>query len=114
LIGKLKTAVGVMEDKTGIRADGTSYTAVSLGMKIGAAVGVSVGLVIMAAFGYVANTDQTSSGIIGINIAVNLFPAICLALVIIPTLLYPLTPEKNREIRERLIQKNLAASGPSV
>jgi GPH family glycoside/pentoside/hexuronide:cation symporter/probable glucitol transport protein GutA len=107
-------AIDYMEDKTGVRADGTSYTAVSLGTKIASAAGASIGLLIMAAFGYVARAEQTPQSITGINIAVNLFPAICLALTIIPTLLYPLTPEKNREIRERLIQKSFAGTGPAV
>jgi GPH family glycoside/pentoside/hexuronide:cation symporter/probable glucitol transport protein GutA len=107
-------AIDYMEDKTGVRADGTSYTAVSLGMKIGAAAGASIGLMIIAAFGYVANAEQTSSGIMGINIATNLFPAVCLVLTLIPTLLYPLTPEKNQAIRERLISKGSAGSGPAV
>jgi GPH family glycoside/pentoside/hexuronide:cation symporter/probable glucitol transport protein GutA len=107
-------AIDYMEDKTGVRADGTSYTAVSLGTKISSAAGASIGLMILAAFGYVANAEQTSSSITGINIAVNLFPAICLVLTLIPTLLYPLTPEKNQAIRERLISKGSAGSGPAV
>jgi GPH family glycoside/pentoside/hexuronide:cation symporter/probable glucitol transport protein GutA len=107
-------AIDYMEDKTGIRADGTSYTAVSLGTKIASAVGASIGLIIIAAFGYVANAEQTSASITGINIAVNLFPAICLGFTLIPTLLYPLTPEKNREIREKLIQKSSAGTDLTV
>jgi GPH family glycoside/pentoside/hexuronide:cation symporter/probable glucitol transport protein GutA len=99
-------AIDYMEDKTGVRADGTSYTAISLSTKIAGAVGTSTGLLIMAVFGYVANVKQTPSGIMGINIGVNLFPMICFGLSIIPVLLYPLTSEKNREIRERLIQKS--------
>jgi GPH family glycoside/pentoside/hexuronide:cation symporter/probable glucitol transport protein GutA len=103
-----------MEEKTGIRADGTSYTAVSLGTKIASAAGASIGLIIMAGFGYAANQQQTASGMLGINIAANLFPAICIALALIPLALYPLTPEKNAEIRERLIKKGSAGIAPGT
>jgi GPH family glycoside/pentoside/hexuronide:cation symporter/probable glucitol transport protein GutA len=102
-------AIDYMEDKTGVRADGTSYTAVSLSTKIAAAIGVSIGLAIMGAFGYAANADQSAKSIQGIDIAVNLFPAVCFLLTLIPLALYKLTPEKNAEIRERL-QKRVAKS----
>jgi GPH family glycoside/pentoside/hexuronide:cation symporter/probable glucitol transport protein GutA len=98
-------AIDYMEDKTGVRADGTSYTAVSLGTKIASAVGASIGLLIMSTFGYMANAQQTESGIMGISVATNLFPAIFFLLSNIPALIYPLSKEKNREIRERLIKK---------
>lgn len=104
-IALVPDAIDYMEDKTGIRADGTSNTAISLSTKIAAAIGVSIGLAIMGVFGYVANVDQSAKSIQGINIAVNLFPAVCFLLTLIPLALYKLTPEKNAEIRERLQKK---------
>jgi GPH family glycoside/pentoside/hexuronide:cation symporter/probable glucitol transport protein GutA len=101
-------AIDYMEDKTGVRADGTSGTTISLGTKIAAAIGVSIGLAIMGVFGYVANADQNVKSIQGIDIAVNIFPAVCFLLTLIPLGFYKLTPEKNAEIRERL-QKKAAA-----
>jgi GPH family glycoside/pentoside/hexuronide:cation symporter/probable glucitol transport protein GutA len=95
-------AIDYMEDKTDVRADGTSYTAISLSTKIAAAIGVSIGLAIMGIFGYIANAEQSAKSVQGIDIAVNLFPAVCFLLTLIPMVLYKLTPEKNAEIRERL------------
>ncbi|MDR0584040.1 MAG: MFS transporter [Treponema sp.] len=108
VMARVPDAIDYMEDKTGVRADGTSYTAISLSTKIAAAIGVSIGLAIMGAFGYAANMDQSAKSIQGINIAANLFPAACFLLTLIPLVLYKLTPERNAEIRERL-QKKVAA-----
>jgi GPH family glycoside/pentoside/hexuronide:cation symporter/probable glucitol transport protein GutA len=107
-------AIDYMEDKTSVRADGTSYSVVSLSSKIASAIGVSIGLLIMAAFGYSANVPQTESGLLGINIAANFFPAICFLLALIPIALYKLTPEKNAEIRERLQKKAMAKIDKSL
>jgi GPH family glycoside/pentoside/hexuronide:cation symporter/probable glucitol transport protein GutA len=107
-------AIDYMEDKTSVRADGTSYTAISLGTKIAAAIGVAICLAIMGAFGYVANTEQSTRSIMGIDIAVNLFPAICFVLTLIPLALYPLTSEKNAEIRERLQKRAAEKSTESL
>lgn len=93
------------EDKVGVRADGTSYAAVSLGGKLGNAFGVSVGLLIMGATGYVANVDQTPGALAGLNGTVNLYIAALFLLALIPLLLYPLDEKKNAEIRSRLDEK---------
>jgi GPH family glycoside/pentoside/hexuronide:cation symporter/probable glucitol transport protein GutA len=68
----------------------------------------------MGAFGYVANTDQSVKSIQGIDIAVNLFPAVCFLLTLIPLVLYSLTPEKNVEIRKRLQKKAAAKSAEAL
>jgi GPH family glycoside/pentoside/hexuronide:cation symporter/probable glucitol transport protein GutA len=98
-------AIDYADDKMGVRSDGIAYAATSLATKFANAIGASLGLIIMGAFGYVANADQTEQSIIGIKLVVNLMPAIFILLAIIPTLIYPLNPEKNREIRERLQAK---------
>jgi GPH family glycoside/pentoside/hexuronide:cation symporter/probable glucitol transport protein GutA len=107
-------AIDYMEDKTGVRADGTSYTAISLSTKIAAAIGVSIGLAIMGVFGYAANAEQSAKSIHGIDIAVNIFPAVCFLLTLIPLALYKLTPEKNADIRERLQKKVVVKIGESL
>jgi GPH family glycoside/pentoside/hexuronide:cation symporter/probable glucitol transport protein GutA len=105
IISMTPEAIDYMEDKTGIRADGTSYTAISLSTKIAAAIGVAICLAIMAAFGYAANADQSDRSMLGIDLTTNLFPAICFLLTLIPLAFYNLTPVKSAEIRERLQKK---------
>lgn len=104
----LPNVVDYMEDKTGIRADGTSYAAVSLATKFAQAFGGAAGLLIMNAFGYVANAEQTAEAIKGINIAVNLAPAAAFLIALIPVALYPLDEKTNKEIAERLQAKRAA------
>ena len=98
-------AVDYGQDKDSVRSDGIAYAATSLATKFANAVGASLGLIIMGAFGYVPNAEQTELSITGIKLAVNIMPAVFILLAIIPTLMYPLTPEKNAEIRARLQAK---------
>ena len=69
-------SVDYMELKTGIRTDGTAYATYGLATKVGNAIGGSIGVLLLAAFGYVANAEQTVEAMNGINIVVNLIPAI--------------------------------------
>ncbi len=110
LMASVPEAIDYAEDKTGIRADGSSYAVVSLATKFGSAFGVSVGLIIMGAFGYVAHAEQTQEAMTGINVASNLLPAILYLVALIPLFMYPLNSEKNAEIRQRLMAKNSKAN----
>lgn len=105
LMGSVPETIDYAEDKTGVRADGTSYAFVSLATKFGSAFGVSFGLLIMGAFGYIANAQQSVEAIKGINLAVNIGPAVLYLIAIIPILLYPLTEEKSAAVRSRLQEK---------
>ena len=104
-LSMMPECIDYAEDKTGIRADGISYAAVSLGGKLGNALGVSVGLLIMGATGYVANTAQTPQALTGLNATTNLYIAALFLMALIPLALYPLNEKKNAEIRSRLDEK---------
>ena len=69
-------SVDYMELKTGLRTDGTAYATYGLATKFGNAVGGAVGVLLLGLFGYVANAEQTAEALRGINIVVNLLPAI--------------------------------------
>lgn len=98
-------AINYQEDKTGVRSDGTSYATVSLSTKFGSAFGVSGGLLIMGATGYVANAQQTPAALNGINFTVNLIFGILFLCCLIPLQLYPLDEKKNEEILQSLEKK---------
>jgi sugar (glycoside-pentoside-hexuronide) transporter len=95
-------AINYQEVKTGIRSDGISYATVSLSTKLGTAIGVSVGLLIMGATGYMANTKQSTEALQGINLTVNLLFGILFLLCLIPLKLYPLNEKTNLEIQKEL------------
>ena len=98
-------AINYQQDKTGVRADGTSYATVSLSTKFGSAFGVSGALVIMGAMGYVANAQQTPQALGGINLTVNLIFGLMYLLCLIPLYFYPLNEKRSAEIIERLQAK---------
>ena len=98
-------AINYAEERTGIRSDGISYATVSLSTKFGSAFGVSGALLVMAATGYVANTQQTTAALHGINMTTNLIFGIMFLCCLIPLVCYPLNENKNDEILESLTKK---------
>lgn len=71
--------VDFWEEKTGVRQDGSYYATYGLSTKLGNAIGSAVGVLLISAFGYVAGSmEQTSAALSGINLTVNLIPAILL------------------------------------
>ena len=98
-------AINYQEDRTGVRADGTSYATVSLSTKFGSAFGVSGALLVMGAVGYVANAEQTAEALQGINLTVNLVFGILYLVCLIPLALYPLNEKKMDEVVASLDKK---------
>lgn len=101
----LADVIDYTEDKTGIRADGTAYSVYSFGTKLSSALVGSVGVILLAKVGYVANAVQTPLAMQGINMVVNVLPGLCWILALIPLILYNLSEDKNVTIRERLDAK---------
>lgn len=98
--------VDYQQEKTGLRMDGSYYAVYGLSTKLGNAIGSAVGIMIMAAFGYVANAEQTPQALKGINITVNLIPAIIL--IVAAVLLFILWNKTDADfdaIRERNREK---------
>ena len=95
-------SVDYMEEKTGIRTDGTAYATYGLATKVGNAIGGAAGVMIMAAFGYVANAEQTAEALKGINITVNLLPAILFFVSAACCLLWKMSDKDADDIRARL------------
>lgn len=102
MMSMIPDAIDDGEVRKGIRADGTGYAAVSFAQKVGTAVGSAVGIALLGAFGYVANQHQTPGAMQGINVVVNVFPAACFLLSLIPLALYRITEDRNAENRAAL------------
>lgn len=101
-------SVDYMELKTGVRTDGTAYATYGLATKFGNAVGGAFGILIMSAFGYVANAQQTAEALNGINFTVNLLPAILFFLAAATCLLWRMSDKDAEEIRVKLREKHNA------
>lgn len=98
-------SVDYMEYKEGVRTDGTAYATYGLATKIGNAIGGAVGILIMGAFGYVANAQQTEQAMRGINITVNLIPAILYFVAVACCFLWNMSDKDMDDIRAKLIKR---------
>lgn len=104
-------AIDDYEDKYGIRNDGMAFSFQGLGTKIGSAIGNSVCLMIIGAFGYKGGVEMTEHIQFGINFSVNLVPAIVYFIGLIPLLLYKLDkPSYMDGVRARLAAKREKAA----
>ncbi len=95
-------SVDYMELKTGVRTDGTAYATYGLATKLGNALGGALGVLIMAGFGYVANAQQTPEAMRGINITVNLIPAILFLVATALCFLWNMSDKDADDIRAKL------------
>lgn len=102
-------AVDYQDLKTEIRSDGVAYAFYGLATKVGGAFGASIGVILMAAFGYVAGGNITASAQHGINMAANLFPGICFVISgLIPWIFWKMTDKEADQIREKILVRNNA------
>lgn len=95
-------SIDYSEWKFGGRPDGTAFAMQVLGTKIASAVGASLGIFIIGLFGFVAGQPVTPEIARGINISVNLVPAVGFLLAIVPLLFYNIPESKMEEIRKEL------------
>jgi sugar (glycoside-pentoside-hexuronide) transporter len=99
--------VDYADDRTGIRSDGTSYALTSFATKLASAIGGAAGLALLGAFGYVANRPQTPEALGGVDLVVNVLPAVAALLAIVPMCFYRLNEREYAEIRNRLDTRSL-------
>ncbi len=93
------------EYRTGVRNDGVAFAFNGLMSKISAAIAGSIGLMVMAAFGYTNGADLTERALTGINTGVNIVPLAAAAAAIVPMLLFDLNEEKMTVIRQTLKER---------
>ena len=101
-------SVDYMELERGVRTDGTAYATYGLATKLGNAIGGAAGVLVMSAFGYVANAEQTAGALRGINITVNLLPAILFIAATLCCLLWDMSDKDANDIRAKLHDRHAA------
>ncbi len=100
--GMISDCIEYGDWKLGMRQEGITASLLSFGVKVSTAISGSAGVLLLEAAGYVANAQQTPEAQSGINMVVNLVPAIIGAISLIPLLFYKLNAKKVAEIREDL------------
>ena len=109
-LSMIADAIDFQEEKTGVRSDGIAFAVYGLATKLGGAIGSSVGIMIITAFGYVAGQAVTASAQTGINFTANLFCGLLhLVAAAIPLLFWKMTDKDADDIRERLRVRNSSA-----
>lgn len=96
--------------KLGTRQEGLAASFLSLAVKISTAFCGVAGVQCLALVGYVPNAQQSASTITGISFVVNIIPAICGVISILPLFGYKLTEKYVGEIREELEKREEAAA----
>lgn len=104
--GMLSDCIEYGDWKYGIREEGLTYSYLSFGVKLATAVAGSVGVLLLAATGYVPNAEQTEAAKMGINAVVNLLPAACIFISMVPLFFYKLDKKMMDKIRVELDERN--------
>lgn len=90
------------EWKTGLRNDGFQYAFVSLGNKIGMAIGTAMFAMLLGKYGYVANQTQNSAVISIMKHSFSTIPGILWIVTAIVLFFYRLNKKRYNEIVEEL------------
>lgn len=93
------------EVETGKRSDGIMYSMVSLGTKIGIAVGGSIAVYLLDIVGYVPNAEQSADTLQGLNMITNIAPIVFVALAAICMAMIDMTNKKSEENRKILEER---------
>lgn len=101
-------AITYGEWKTGKRENGIVNAIVGFFFKFGMALGGVVPGYVLAAFGFVANHQQTARSLFGIRMTTTIIPIIVTILAMIVFAFYRLTDEKVEKMNEEIQQRNAA------
>jgi len=93
------------EWKKGRRATGLVMSASLFALKLGIALGVSALAWILGAYGFVANQEQTATGLTGIRMVMSVYPAIFALLGMVFMFFYPLNKSRMAQVESELIER---------
>lgn len=98
--------------RTGSRSDGVMYSMVSFGTKLGNAIGGSVGILGLAAVGFVANTEMSASVLSNMDKVINFGPAAIYILAGVFFAMIRMTNAKGKENEPKVqaLQAEMAAA----
>ncbi|MBK8794705.1 MAG: MFS transporter [Holophaga sp.] len=90
------------EWRLGRRNTGLVFASAIFGTKVGLAIGAWVTGGILTLFGYVANTEQSATSLLGIRLSMSLFPALLLVVAAVLMKAYPLNDHLMIQIEKDL------------
>jgi glucuronide carrier protein len=116
-LGMLNTLIFAMQPDTvdygewrsGVRAEGGSYSLLSFTRKAGQGIGGAVAAYTIGLGGYVSGASSQSDGAVNsIKVAAGAVPAVCVLVAIVVMASYPLTEERFRELVRELAERRAA------
>lgn len=106
-LSMIADAIDYQDEKTGVRSDGVAFAVYGLATKLGGAIGSSVGIMLIAGFGYVAGEAVSQSALTGFNFTANLFCGLLhLVAAAIPFIFWKMTDKDADDIRARIKARN--------
>ena len=87
------------------RATGFCFAGIVFALKAGLGIGGAVCGLIVTSFGYVANTTQSASSILGIRLTTSIFPAIIFGIATVVLFFYPITKKINVTMQHELDER---------
>lgn len=94
--------------RTGVRSDGVIYSCISFSTKLGNAIGGSIGILVLGAVGFVANTEMAPEVLTRMNGVINFGPAVFFLLSAFFFTRVDMTNKKARENEKIIAQKTAA------
>ncbi|MCG7585423.1 MFS transporter [Photobacterium sp. OFAV2-7] len=102
------------ELKTGLRLDGISTAIIGFFWKVGFAVGGVIPGLMLDAYGYIPNQDQTAEAVLGIQHLGITIPVLFGIPAVILAIAFPITREVQKDIAEKLRTKHDEAQNATV
>jgi glycoside/pentoside/hexuronide:cation symporter, GPH family len=96
------------------RSTGLVFSTGTFATKIGWSIGPAISLWLLAAFGFVANQEQTPETLHGLHLIMSLIPAGLTLLAAGAALFYPITAKVEREMEAAMLAEERAASAPGA
>jgi len=87
------------------RATGFVFAGIVFALKTGLGLGGAICGGIIDSFGFVANTVQGTSAILGIKLTASIIPSITFALGVIALLFYPISKKLNEQVQDELTER---------
>jgi Na+/melibiose symporter-like transporter len=100
--GMLSDCVEYGDWKYRVRDEGLTFSFLGFGVKLASAIAGAGGVLMLSATGYVPGAVQSQASITGINVVVNLVPAILMVLSILPLYWYKLDKKQMDQIAVEL------------
>ncbi|GLW29093.1 putative glucitol transport protein GutA [Actinoplanes regularis] len=107
LLSMLADTVEFGHWRTGRRTEGLVFSSNIFKTKVASALGASLGLALLAAFGYVAGARQSTTTLDGLHATMTIVPGVIGALAAIPLIWYRLDEQRHAELVRELEEQSV-------